>query len=291
MGFLATLFGCGRTRSSGDEEKTAAATTAATASMAAPTAERVVPRGVGPTPEAETARIAPIVSGILAELGRSVRPGLRTKELETQAIALLRAADLDPRMLGFRGFPAAIAVSVDDEVLHGIPSARTLESGQLVKIQIGARTLAGTADQGWTFAVGELSPATKRLREAGVAALRDAVATIRATARTGDVGAAIQGTLEAAGFSAIRDFVGYGVGAKPMQSPQLPCFGVRGSGARLRRDALLHVHVIGAAGEHALELKPDRWTAVTKDGRPGVLVTAVVRVQALGCDVLTPLLA
>ena len=276
-GFLSTLIGCGRKPSGGGETTSATAPTRGGAAVTPATA-RVVPSGVGPTPQAETARIAPLVSGVLAALGRSLRPGLRTKDLEAQAVELLRAVDLDPRMLGYRGFPAAIAVSVDEEVLHGIPSERTIESGQLVKIQVGGRTLAGTANQGWSFAVGEVGAEKTRLRDVGVQALRDALATIRTGARTGDVGAAIQGTLEAAGFAAVRDYVGYGIGEKAMQRPQLPCYGARGRGERLEEGMLLHVHVIGAAGGYEVERKPDGWTTVTADGRPGVLVTAVVRV-------------
>ncbi len=251
---------------------------------------RVVPLGVGPTPQAEAARISPLVSGILNELGRSLCNGLRTKDLEGRAIELLRAADLDPRMLGFRAFPSAIAVSIDDEVLHGIPSERVLTAGQLVKIQVGGRTRAGTADQGWTFAVGPIDGEKARLCRVGVAALKDAIAVIKTGARTGDVGAAIQGTIEVAGFAAVRDFTGYGIGEKAIQDPQLPCVGVRGTGAMLTSGMVLHVHAIAVAGAYALITRPDKWTAATKDGRASVLFTAVVRVRPGGCDVLTPLL-
>jgi methionyl aminopeptidase len=193
-------------------------------------------------------------------------------------------------MLGYRGFPAAVAVSLDDEVLHGVPSERRIQAGQLVKIQVGGRTRRGSADQGWTFPVGAVSDEKERLCRAAVHALREVVTSLRAGTRTGDVGATIQGTLEAAGFSAVRDYVGYGIGERPMQDPQLPCFGVRGRGVRIAEGTLLHVHVIAAAGGYEVATGADGWTVSTKDGRPSALVTAVVRVTATGCDVLTPLL-
>jgi methionyl aminopeptidase len=243
-----------------------------------------------PTRGEETARIAPIVSRILAELGRSLRPGLSTKDVEHEAIERLHSADLDPRMLGYRGFPAAIAVSIDDEVVHGIPSERKLENGQLVKIQLGARTTRGTADQGWTFGVGEIDEEKKHLCQVAIQALRDALTSLRAGARTGDLGATIQSTLESGGLSAVRDFVGYAIGEQAIEEPQLPCYGKRGQGPKLEAGAFLHVHVIAAAGSWRLDIRDNRWTAATKDGRPSALFTAVARVRADGCDVLTPLL-
>jgi methionyl aminopeptidase len=239
----------------------------------------------------ETIRIAPIVSRIVGELGRSLRPGLSTKDVEHDAIERLHAADLDPRMLGYRGFPAAIGVSIDEEVLHGIPSQRRLENGQLVKIQLGARTARGTADLGWTFGLGEIDEEKKHLCQVAIQALRDALASLRAGTRTGDLGATIQGTLESGGLSAIRDFVGYRIGEQPIEGPQLPCYGKRGHGETLEAGAFLHVHVIAAAGGWRLSIKDDRWTAVTQDGRPSALFTAVARARADGCDLLTPLLA
>jgi methionyl aminopeptidase len=291
VGFLATVVGC-RRRSPDDASPTASADAPPSPSASSQQlGERVVPSGVETSSEAEVTRIAPIVSRVLAEVGRSVRAGLRTKDLEVRAVELLRNADLDPRMLGFRGFPSAIAVSIDDEVVHGIPSERRMEEGQLVKIQMGGRTRRGSADQGWTFAVGSVSEEKKRLQAGGRRALGDALALLRAGVRTGDLGATIQATLEGAGLSAVRDFVGYGIGEKPMQDPQLPCFGVRGRGTRLIDGMILHVHVIADAGGYELIGKEDQWTMVTKDGRPSALFTAVVRVGADGCDVLTPLLA
>jgi methionyl aminopeptidase len=193
-------------------------------------------------------------------------------------------------MLGYNGFPSAIAVSIDDEVVHGIPSERGLREGELVKIQLGGRTRRGSADQAWTFALGAVTEEKERLQSGGIRALKDALSALREGVRTGDLGATIQGTLEAAGLSAIRDFVGYGIGAKPMQAPQLPCFGKRGRGQRLETGMVLNVHVIAAAGSYEGAANENHWTWVTRDGRPSSLYTAVARVRADGCDVLTPLL-
>jgi methionyl aminopeptidase len=245
---------------------------------------------LGPTFLDEASRIAPLVSRILGDLGRSVQVGVTTKALEAHALDLLRDERLESRMLGYRGFPAAIAVSVDDEVVHGLPSSRVLEDGQLVKIQIGGRTGDGFADQGWTFACGKVDALKQLLHDVGIEALRDGLATIRALARIGDMGAAIQTRLESAGLAPIRDFVGYGMGPQGIQPPQLKGYGKRGTGDRFVEDALLHVQVIAAAGDWAVSVNPNKWTAITKDGSPAALFTTVVRVRAEGCDVLTPLL-
>jgi methionyl aminopeptidase len=244
------------------------------------------------TREAEMFRIGPILSGILAELGRSLRPGLRTRDLDVQARALLQGAGLRPQMLNYKGFPAAIAVSIDDEVLHGIPSDRTLEDGQLVKIQLGGSTDEGTVMQGWTFALGSLSDETERLRATCREALLSGLSAFGpGRIRGGDLGTAIQGVIEAAGLSVVRDYVGYGIGERPIQAPQLKCYGKPGQGERLLPGMMLHVHAIAAAGRFELRVKDDKWTAVTQDGRPAALFTAVVHVREAGCDIVTPLLA
>jgi methionyl aminopeptidase len=239
---------------------------------------------------AEHARIAPIVSGILHQLGRSLEPGMRTRDIDAHARELLARANLDSKMLDFRGFPAALAVSIDDEVLHGIPGGRVIREGDLVKIQLGGRTAQGVADQGWTFGVGMLSEQKLSLYSFGTSALQSGLATIRAGSRVGDLGAAIQHAFEAPGCNVIRDFVGYTMGDKPMEEPQLPCYGKAGLGKRLEKGMILHVHAIGTAGAPEVEIKPDRWTAVTQDRAPSVLFTAMVRVTETGIEFLTPLL-
>lgn len=248
-----------------------------------------LPPAVASNHAAENARIAPLVAYVLADLGRALRPGMKVRELEPRALELFRMANVAPKMLGYRGFPSPIAVSVDDEVLHGIPGDRTLRAGDLVKIQLGGRTQRGCGDQGWTFAVGELSPAKARLHAAGVRALKDGIATLRAGSRVGTLGAAIQAAFEDEGFSAVREFVGYAIGAQPMEDPQLPCYGVADRGKRLDAGVILHVHAIGAERGHEVKILDDNWTAVTVDGGNAVLFTAMVRVHATGCDLLTPL--
>lgn len=251
----------------------------------------VIPPSVEPTAAAENARIAPLVSGVLAELGRSLRPGLVTRELDARVQELLRAQTLAPRMLGFRGFPAALSVSVNEEVAHGLPSSRVLAEGDLVKLQLGGRTYRGWGDQGWTFAVGALSKEKERLRVTGIQALKEGIAVLRTGARIGDLGAAIQETFEVEGFNVVREFVGYAMGVQPMEEPKLPCFGVRDRGPRLQDGVILHVHAIGAAGGHEVKTLEDGWTTVMEDGAPSVLYTAMVRLHPAGCDLLTPLLS
>jgi methionyl aminopeptidase len=240
---------------------------------------------------AEAVRLAPLVSSILAVVGASIRAGVTTKEIEARALEMYAATGLTSRMLGFRGFPAAICVSIDDEVLHGIPSDRTVQEGQLVTLQVGARTPHGFADQGWTFPIGAVSESRARLCASGIAALKDALAVVRDGATTGDIGAAISARLTRDGFSAVRDFTGYAIGAKPMQDPMLPCHGAPGAGPRVTEGMILHVHAIAALGKPHTKALEDGWTMRTSDSHPSALFSAIARVGRDGCDVLSTMLA
>lgn len=246
-----------------------------------------LPVGICVEPEDEAARVAPLVSAIVGQLGASIRGGQRGKDVEKRAVALLRQADLAPRMLGFQGFPAALNFSIEDEVCHGIPSGRVLEEGQLVTLQVGAHTRRGSADQGWTFAVGEVDGERTRLLLGGMRALEAAIGVLGPGVRTGTLGHTIQTSLEASGLSPVREYVGYGVGAKPIQAPSLPCYGAPHTGPKLAVGMVLHVHVIATLGSHEVFVGDDGWTVHTRDGRPGGVFTAMARITEDGCDVLS----
>jgi methionyl aminopeptidase len=160
----------------------------------------------------EAARIAVEVSRVVAEVGSALVPGQSTLEIAERVRSLL-PRDMTPVMLGLNGFPAAAAVSVNEEVVHAIPSEqRRIKAGDLVRIQFSAGTDVAFGAIGWTFPVGELAPEAQRLHDVGLTALRNAIALLRAGVRTGDIGAEIQETVESEGFSVVRDYVGYTMG-------------------------------------------------------------------------------
>jgi methionyl aminopeptidase len=256
-----------------------------------------LPLAVQPTdPQTRTewsAWLAPAVGEMMVALGAALRPGMRTIEIEELAHRLLEKRELLSAMKNYNAFPSAVAVSIDHELMHGIPNeSRIIERNSLVKIQFGARTKSGgTANMGWTFAVGEPSPEAKAVRAAAIAGLQAGLAVIKDGARAGDLGAAIQAAIEGAGMSVVRDFVGYGFGEKMMMDPQLKCFGKPRLGVRLRAGMLLHVHSIAAAGGWEVEIGDDRWTVSTVDRKPAALATALVRVLPDGAELLAPLVA
>lgn len=209
------------------------------AGVASPAAEEVI---------IEARRMAPALSDILAEVAARVTPGLTTVAINDQVDRALGEAGLEPAMKDYNGFPMSATVSVNEQILHAIPSTRRVSDGDLIKIQTAGRGREGFVAQGWTFGVGTVPAQTTRLLATASEALCAAATVIRAGARTGDVGAAIQETVEGAGFAVIRQFVGSGIGRALHEPPALPCYGVRGRGLRLNRGQVLHVQVIMKRG-------------------------------------------
>jgi methionyl aminopeptidase len=242
------------------------------------------------SPLEDSACVAPIVGEMMVHLGAALQPGLAVRKIEAIARSLLEERALRSSMEGYNGFPSPISVSIDDQVMHAIDGARIIPDRSLVKIQFGARGPGGGgANMGWTFAVGDVGPEKASVRSATIEALRAGLAVLRENARVGDLGAAIQTTLEARGCNAVRDFVGYGFGERMMMDPQLKCYGRAGTGQRLHAGMLLHVHAIAAAGDWQVEVGEDRWTVRTQDRRPAALATALVRITASGAELLSPL--
>jgi methionyl aminopeptidase len=234
----------------------------------------------------EARRLAPAVSDILAEVGASVVPGTTTLAINEQIDRGLRAAGLEPAMKGYRDYPMSSTVSLNEEVLHAIPSQRRVQDGDLLKIQTAGRGKEGFVAQGWTFGVGSISAESARLISTASEALRAAQAVIRAGVRTGDVGATIQETAEREGMTVIRQFLGSGIGRQLHQEPPLPCHGVRGRGRRLKTGEVLHVHVILKEGSPDLRIADDGWTALAADGRRGVIHSCMMEVEPDGCRLL-----
>jgi methionyl aminopeptidase len=235
-----------------------------------------------------------IVAEVLAEVGRRVRPGVTTGELDRVAEKMTRQNGAEPAFKGYtvagRVFPASICVSVNDEVVHGIPcDGRTLQSGDIVGLDFGVRYKGFCGDSAVTLAVGEADPEADRLMSATRAALWAGIEQVRLGRRLGDIGAAIQAHAEGQGFSIVREFVGHGIGKKLHEEPQVPNYGERDRGIRLREGMVLAIEPMVNAGVPDILIKDDGWTAVTRDGKRSAHFEHSVAVTRNGPYVLSQL--
>jgi len=229
-----------------------------------------------------------VVYDVLAELAAAVGPGVTTAELDRLAEARARQRGAEPAFLGYHGYPASVCISVNHEVVHGIPSpTRVLCEGDIVGLDFGVVLNGFYGDSAVTVPVGRISEEAVRLIEVTRGALAAAVAAARADGRVGDIGAAVQSWVEARGFSVVRDFVGHGIGRRLHEAPQVPNFGSPGTGARLRPGMVLALEPMVNAGGFKVETLEDGWTAVTQDGRLSAHFEHTVAVTENGPEILT----
>ena len=212
-----------------------------------------------------------IVAEVLAELRAAVRPGVTTGELDRTAEELTRKKGAVPAFKGYtvggRVFPATLCVSINDEVVHGIPSgSRVLREGDIVGLDFGVCYRGYYGDSAVTVPVGAVTPQATKLMRATREALEAGIEAARPGNRLGDLGAAIQAHAERQGFSIVRDFVGHGIGKRLHEDPQVPNFGQADRGIRLREGMVLAIEPMLNVGGPEVELKEDGWTAVTSDG-------------------------
>jgi methionyl aminopeptidase len=230
---------------------------------------------------------------VLGELHETLRshvvPGVTTAELDRIAEAFIRSHDgAVPAFKGLYGFPASLCISVNEEVVHGIPTKqRALREGDIVSVDAGVQLDGWFSDAAVTHGVGEVDPAARRLVEATRRALDAGIAEARPGHRLGDIGHAIQSVAERAGFSIVRALVGHGIGRKPHEEPQVPNYGRRGRGIELAAGMILAIEPMvneGGAGVLTLE---DRWTVVTIDRKRSAHFEHTVAVTENGPRVLT----
>jgi methionyl aminopeptidase len=229
-----------------------------------------------------------VVRAVLDEVARAAVAGTSTGELDRIAEARTRERGAVPAFKGYLGYPASICISVNDEVVHGIPSAgRILREGDVVGLDFGVVLAGFHGDAAQTVVVGKGSAEALRLVEATRQALASGIAAALAGGRVGDIGAAVQGTAEAAGFSVVRQFVGHGIGRKLHEPPQVPNFGPRGGGALLRPGLVLAIEPMVNAGAPGVVTLEDGWTAVTEDGSLSAHFEHTVAVTEGGPEILT----
>lgn len=235
-----------------------------------------------------------IVARILEELRSHVRPGVTTAELDAIAEEWTYKLGAEPAFKGYevagRKYPASLCVSVNEEVVHGIPSSsRRLRQGDIVSLDFGVRFRGVYGDAAVTVPVGVIDEESVRLLRVAEAALWSGIQVARAGKRVGDISAAIQETIENAGFSVVRQFVGHGIGEKLHEDPQVPNFGRRDRGEKLIEGMALAIEPMVNAGTWEVEILQDGWTAVTRDRRRSAHFEHSILITANGAEVLTQL--
>lgn len=233
------------------------------------------------------ARVNALVARVLAELAAMAKPGVTTAALDALAERRLREAGAEPAFKGYHGYPATICASVNEEVVHSIPSGRVLQEGDIVSIDMGAKLAGYFGDSAVTVPVGRVSPEATRLLAVTREALVRALAVVRPGARVSDIGAAVQRYVEANGFSVVREFVGHGIGTALHEDPQIPNYGTPGRGPRLAEGMVLAIEPMVNQGRAAVKVLGDGWTAVTKDRKLSAHFEHTVAVTAEGCRILT----
>ena len=211
-------------------------------------------------------RAGRILAAVLETLMEQTREGMKTKELDAIAAREAERLGAKPSFKGYRGFPANLCVSINDEVVHGIPGERILRNGDIVSLDMGVSFMGFQGDSAVTIGLGEISPQAQELIEATKDALAAGITAARAGARLGDVSAAIQGYAEARGYSIVREYSGHGIGREMHEEPQIPNFGLAGMGPVLEKGMTLALEPMVNMGDWHTRLGDDRWTVLTADG-------------------------
>ena len=228
-----------------------------------------------------------LVARVLAQLAGAVAEGVTTADLDAMAERLVRAAGAEPAFKGYRGYPATLCASVNDEVVHGIPAQRALAGGDIISLDMGVKLDGFYGDSAVTVPVGQVSEDVQRLLRVTQESLQKGIAQVRLGGRVSDIGHAIQEHVEAAGFSVVREFVGHGIGAQLHEEPQIANYGEPGRGPRLAEGMVLAIEPMVNMGKPAVKVLRDGWTAVTRDGSLSAHFEHTVAVTKDGPLVLT----
>ena len=232
-------------------------------------------------------RVNQLVARILAELRQVVQPGITTADIDELAERRVREAGAEPAFKGYHGYPATVCASVNEQVVHGIPSNRPLVTGDIVSIDMGAKLDGFFGDCAVTVPVGAVSPQATELLRVTEEALFRGIDCVRPGARVSDIGAAVQQHVEAQGFSVVREFVGHGIGTALHEEPQVANYGPAGHGPRLSEGMLIAIEPMVNAGKPAVKVLSDGWTAVTKDKSLSAHFEHTVVVTRDRCEILT----
>lgn len=240
------------------------------------------------TAELQKMRRAGAISAQALQLGgETLKPGITTGEVDRIIEKFILSKGAKPSFLGYGGFPGSACISVNDEVIHGIPGKRTVKQGDVVSIDVGAFLDGYHGDNAATFIVGEVPDATRALLDATKQSLMEAIAVARPGNRIGDIANAVQSYVEARGFGVVREYVGHGVGRELHESPEVPNFGKAGHGVRLTAGMVIAIEPMINLGTGAIRVLDDGWTVVTRDGLPSAHFEHTVAITADGPVILT----
>jgi len=228
-----------------------------------------------------------ILAQTLNLLEKKIQPGIKTGELDRLAEEFIRKQGGYPAFKGYREYPKSICVSINDEIVHGIPGERVIQDGQIVSVDAGVLKDGYYADAACTYPVGEISDEAQKLIRITRQALENAIDNVKAGMHLSDVSYAVQSLVEKNGFSVVRDLVGHGIGKKMHEEPQIPNFGVPGQGVVLKAGMVLAIEPMVNAGTYEILTKDDHWTIVTSDGSLSAHFEHTVAVTENGARILT----
>ena len=206
-----------------------------------------------------------ITAGARSIARQMIEPGVSTKAINKEVFNFIKKSGAEPSFLGYHGYPASVCISVNDQVIHGIPGKRVLEGGDIVSVDMGATWKGFVGDCAGTFACGKVSDEAQKLIEVTRQSFFEGIKYARQGYRISDIGAAVQQYVEAHGFSVVREYVGHGIGAKMHEEPEVPNFGNPGHGPRLVKGMTICIEPMVNAGGAAVKVLSDGWTVVTAD--------------------------
>jgi methionyl aminopeptidase len=232
-----------------------------------------------------------IVRKAIKAMADSIVPGkTTTQDLDAVCAKVLEENDAKASFKGYRGFPAHACISVNEEVVHGIPGPRTLLEGDIVTLDVGVFKNGFHGDAAWTYAVGEIESEAQRLLSVTKESLMQGVAQAKAGNTIGDIAYAVQTYVERNGFSVVRDLVGHGIGRSLHEDPSVPNFGRKGTGTKLRKGMTLCIEPMINEGKYHVHCLDDHWTIVTKDGKRSAHFEHMIAVTSGAPEILTPVI-
>lgn len=230
-----------------------------------------------------------IVAEVLSKLREKVKAGVTTKELDKFAEEIAGKRGAKPAFKGYRGYPYALCTSINQEVVHGMPSSRALNDGDIIGLDFGVCYKGFFGDATITLPVGRVAAAALKLMEVTEQSLYAGIVQAKDGNRLGDISAAVQMTVEAAGFSVVRDFVGHGIGKNLHEEPQIPNFGKKGRGIELKSGMILAIEPMVNQGDYKVVVLPDGWTVVTEDGKLSAHFEHSIAITEHGPEILSKL--
>jgi len=232
-------------------------------------------------------RAGHVVGSTLDMVKRELRPGITTGELDKMIEEFIRSQGSIPAFKGYKGYPASACISINDEVVHGIPGKRVIHEGDIVSVDIGSIVDEFYGDSARTFAVGEISAEKRKLMDITLQALMTGIDKARKGNKLGEISSAVQQVAESNGYGVVRQLVGHGIGRKMHEEPQVPNFGSPQEGPVLKTGMVLAIEPMVNAGTYEVKTLPDGWTVVTADGQPSAHFEHTVAITDDGPDILT----